>query len=60
MTSRLFILGSGFSGLEFSATLLSTTLSEAMGKRVDVTLIDKPEGPDKFGPNVKKASSRLL
>jgi sulfide:quinone oxidoreductase len=36
MSSRIVILGAGFGGLE-----LSTTLSEALGDDVDVTLIDK-------------------
>jgi len=36
MTTRVLILGAGFGGLE-----LSTTLSEELGDRVDVTLIDK-------------------
>jgi len=36
MSTRIFILGAGFGGLE-----LSTVLSEALGDTVDVTLIDK-------------------
>ena len=60
MPSRLFILGSGFGSLELSTTLLSTKLSEAMGKRVIVTLIDKSEGPDKFGSHVRKGSPGSL
>lgn len=39
MKTRILILGAGFGGLE-----LSTTLSEAMGDRIDVTLIDKSDG----------------
>lgn len=38
MKSRILILGAGFSGLE-----LSTTLSEALGDSIDVTLIDKSD-----------------
>lgn len=38
MTPRVLILGAGFGGLE-----LATTLSEALGDGVDVTLIDKGE-----------------
>ena len=36
MTTRVIVLGAGFGGLE-----LATTLSEALGDGVDVTLIDK-------------------
>jgi sulfide:quinone oxidoreductase len=36
MSSRIVVLGAGFGGLE-----LATTLSEALGDTVDVTLIDK-------------------
>ncbi|HEY4279298.1 MAG TPA: FAD-dependent oxidoreductase [Conexibacter sp.] len=36
MTTRVVVLGAGFGGLE-----LCTTLSEALGDRVDVTVIDK-------------------
>jgi sulfide:quinone oxidoreductase len=36
---RILILGAGFGGLE-----LSTTLSEALGDQIEVTLIDKNEG----------------
>lgn len=39
MAPRILILGAGFGGLE-----LSTTLSEAMGGRIDITLIDKSDG----------------
>jgi sulfide:quinone oxidoreductase len=35
---RVVILGAGFGGLE-----LATTLSEAVGERIDVTLIDKSD-----------------
>jgi sulfide:quinone oxidoreductase len=38
MSKRVVILGAGFGGLE-----LSTTLSEALGDEVDVTLIDKSD-----------------
>lgn len=38
MTTRVLVLGAGFGGLE-----LSTTLSEALGDAVDVTLIDKSD-----------------
>ena len=38
MKSRILILGAGFGGLE-----LSTTLSEALGDSIDVTLIDKSD-----------------
>jgi sulfide:quinone oxidoreductase len=38
MPTRIVILGAGFGGLE-----LSTTLSEALGDTVDVTLIDKSD-----------------
>jgi sulfide:quinone oxidoreductase len=38
MSTRVVILGAGFGGLE-----LATTLSEALGDKVDVTLIDKSE-----------------
>jgi sulfide:quinone oxidoreductase len=38
MTTRIVILGAGFGGLE-----LSTQLSERLGERVDVTLIDKSD-----------------
>ena len=36
MNTRVLVLGAGFGGLE-----LATTLSEALGDDVDVTLIDK-------------------
>jgi len=39
MRTRITVLGAGFGGLE-----LSTTLSEAMGDQVEVTLIDKSDG----------------
>jgi len=39
MKTRILILGAGFGGLE-----LSTSLSEALGDRLDITLIDKAEG----------------
>lgn len=39
MKTRILILGAGFAGLE-----LSTTLSEAMGDGIDVTVIDKSDG----------------
>ena len=39
MLPRILILGAGFGGLE-----LSTSLSEAMGEAVDITLIDKSDG----------------
>ncbi len=39
MKTRILILGAGFGGLE-----LSTTLSEAMGDSIEVTLIDKSDG----------------
>lgn len=38
MPTRALILGAGFGGLE-----LATTLSEALGEKVEVTLIDKAE-----------------
>ena len=38
MSTRVVVLGAGFGGLE-----LVTTLSEALGDKVDVTLIDKSE-----------------
>jgi sulfide:quinone oxidoreductase len=38
MNERVVILGAGFGGLE-----LSTTLSEALGDEIDVTLIDKSD-----------------
>jgi len=38
MTTRIVVLGAGFGGLE-----LSTTLSDALGDRVDVTVIDKSD-----------------
>lgn len=38
MTTRVVVLGAGFGGLE-----LCTTLSEALGDRVDVTVIDKSD-----------------
>ena len=38
MTPRVLVLGAGFGGLE-----LSTTLSEALGDEVEVTLIDKSD-----------------
>ena len=38
MNSRIVVLGAGFGGLE-----LATTLSEALGDGVDVTLIDKSD-----------------
>jgi sulfide:quinone oxidoreductase len=38
VTERIVVLGAGFGGLE-----LCTTLSEAVGDRVDVTLIDKSD-----------------
>jgi sulfide:quinone oxidoreductase len=38
MPTRVLILGAGFGGLE-----LATTLSEALGDKVEVTLIDKAE-----------------
>src|ERR1700678_354085 len=38
MKTRITVLGAGFGGLE-----LSTTLSEAMGDQVEVTLIDKSD-----------------
>jgi sulfide:quinone oxidoreductase len=38
MPKRVLILGAGFGGLE-----LATTLSEALGERVEVTLIDRGE-----------------
>lgn len=38
MCTRVVILGAGFGGLE-----LATTLSEALGEKVEVTLIDKGE-----------------
>ncbi len=38
MTKRILILGAGFGGLE-----LSTSLSEALGDAVDVTIIDKSD-----------------
>jgi sulfide:quinone oxidoreductase len=39
MKTRILILGAGFAGLE-----LSTSLSEALGDAIDVTLIDKSDG----------------
>jgi sulfide:quinone oxidoreductase len=39
MSERVVVLGAGFGGLE-----LSTTLSEALGDAIDVTLIDKSDG----------------
>ena len=39
MKPRILILGAGFGGLE-----LSTSLSEAMGESIDITLIDKSDG----------------
>jgi sulfide:quinone oxidoreductase len=39
MKPRILILGAGFGGLE-----MSTTLSEAMGDRIEITLIDKSDG----------------
>ncbi|MFN8005876.1 MAG: FAD-dependent oxidoreductase [Terriglobia bacterium] len=36
MTTKIVVLGAGFGGLE-----LSTMISEAMGNRIDLTLIDK-------------------
>lgn len=39
MKTRILILGAGFGGLE-----LSTSLSEALGDKVAITLIDKAEG----------------
>lgn len=39
MTPRILILGAGFGGLE-----LSTSLSEALGDSIDITLIDRSEG----------------
>jgi sulfide:quinone oxidoreductase len=39
MSERVLVLGAGFGGLE-----LCTTLSEALGKDVEVTLIDKNDG----------------
>src|SRR6476619_5417106 len=36
MSTRVLVLGAGFGGLE-----LATTLSEALGEEIDVTLIDK-------------------
>jgi sulfide:quinone oxidoreductase len=38
MTTRVLVLGAGFGGLE-----LATTLSEALGEDVEVTLIDKSD-----------------
>jgi len=38
MTTRIVVLGAGFGGLE-----LCTTLSDALGDRVDVTVIDKSD-----------------
>ncbi len=38
MSTRVVILGAGFGGLE-----LASTLSEALGEKVDVTMIDKGE-----------------
>jgi sulfide:quinone oxidoreductase len=38
MKTRILVLGAGFGGME-----LSTTLSEAMGEAVDVTLIDRSD-----------------
>lgn len=39
MKTRILILGAGFGGLE-----LSTSLSEALGTSIDITLIDKSDG----------------
>jgi sulfide:quinone oxidoreductase len=39
MSERVVVLGAGFGGLE-----LCTTLSEALGDEIDVTLIDKHDG----------------
>ena len=39
MKPRILVLGAGFGGLE-----LSTSLSEALGDSIDVTLIDKSDG----------------
>ncbi len=39
MGERIVVLGAGFGGLE-----LCTTLSEALGEEIDVTLIDKNDG----------------
>jgi sulfide:quinone oxidoreductase len=39
MNERVVVLGAGFGGLE-----LCTTLSEALGEEIDVTLIDKNDG----------------
>ena len=39
MKTRILVLGAGFGGLE-----LSTSLSEALGDSIDVTLIDKSDG----------------
>jgi sulfide:quinone oxidoreductase len=39
MNERVVVLGAGFGGLE-----LCTTLSEALGEAIDVTLIDKNDG----------------
>jgi sulfide:quinone oxidoreductase len=39
MSERVLVLGAGFGGLE-----LCTTLSEALGEQVEVTLIDKNDG----------------
>ena len=36
MATRVLVLGAGFGGLE-----LATTLSEALGEEIDVTLIDR-------------------
>jgi sulfide:quinone oxidoreductase len=38
MKSRIVVLGAGFGGLE-----LSTLLSESLGDRIEVTLIDKSD-----------------
>ena len=39
MSKKVLILGAGFGGLE-----LSTRLTEALGDRVEITLIDKNDG----------------
>ena len=39
MSERVVVLGAGFGGLE-----LCTTLSQALGEQIDVTLIDKNDG----------------
>jgi sulfide:quinone oxidoreductase len=38
MTQKVLVLGAGFGGLE-----LTTTLSDALGDRVDLTLIDRSD-----------------